>query len=250
MWGELPPFQEVNHEIHLLDENKRYTYHTPRCPLALRDELHAKINRYVDSGWWEPKSVPQAAPLLCVQKKDAKLRTVVNARQRNDNTVKDITLLPDQEVIWEDVTHATYRSKIDLIDAYDQVQVVARNVWKNTFATITGTYLSHVMWQGDCNAPATFQRLMTSIFRDVLGQFMHVYLDNIFVYSDSIEEHEEHLKVVFKHLREQKLYLKWQKCNLYVEKVDCLGHIIDGHGILYLSRTRNSKCPVDTHRLS
>jgi Reverse transcriptase (RNA-dependent DNA polymerase) len=53
--------------------------------------------------------------------------------------------------------------------------------------------VSHVMQQGDCNAPATFQRLMTWIFREHLGIFIRVYLDDIFVYSDTIEDHEGHL---------------------------------------------------------
>ena len=44
----------------------------------------------------------QAAPLLCIPKKDRKLRTVVDTQQQNDNTVKDVTPLPDQEVICED----------------------------------------------------------------------------------------------------------------------------------------------------
>jgi len=206
--GEMPPWREVNHEIHLYDENKRYIYHTPRCPLALRKELYEKVNRYVDSGWWEPKSVAQAAPLLCIPKRDGRLRTAIDARQRNDNTVKDVTLLPDQDIIREDVARARIRSKIDLTDAFEQVRVRIEDVSKNAFATITGTYLSHIMWIGDCNAPATFQRLMTSIFRDAIGRFMHIYLDDIFVYSESIEEHEEHLRVVFERLRQAKLYLK------------------------------------------
>jgi hypothetical protein len=179
-----------------------------------RDELHTKINRYVGSGWWEPRSVMQAVPLLCNPKKDGKLRTVVDARQRNNNTIKDVTPLPDQEVIREDVARAKFHSKIDLTDAYKQVRVRPEDVEKNAFATITGTFVSHVMWIGDCNAPATFQRLMTTIFRDAIGRSMHVYLDNIFVYSNSIEEHEEHLCLIFERLREHQLYLKWAKCDL------------------------------------
>jgi len=142
------------------------------------------------------------APLLCIPKKDGKLRTVVDARQWNNNTVKDVTPLPDQEVICEDVAQAKYRSKIDLTDAYEQVHVCIEDVKKNAFATITGTFVSHVMWIGDCNAPATFQQLMTTIFHDAIGCSMHVYLDNIFVYSNSIEEHEEHLCLMFERLRE------------------------------------------------
>jgi hypothetical protein len=99
------------------------------------------------------------------------------------------------------------------------------------FATISGTYVSLVMQQGDCNALATFQHLMTAIFRDVIGKFMHCYLDNIFVYSNSVKEHEQHLKIVLDRLRENSLYLKWSKCNLYAKTVDCLGHIIDDRGI-------------------
>jgi hypothetical protein len=105
--------------------------------------------------------------MLCIRKKDSHLRTVVDARQRNENTVKDITPLPDQEVIREDVARGRIRSKIDLSDAYDQVCVRTEDVDKTAFTTIMGTYVSHVMQQGDCNAPATFQRLMTSIFRDI-----------------------------------------------------------------------------------
>jgi hypothetical protein len=221
----------VNHEIHLIDEDKQYTYHLPRVPHALREQFHDKINRYINAGWWEPRSVSQAAPMLCVNKKDGKLRTVIDAWQRNENTIKDVTPLPDQDMIREDVARGKIRSKVDLSNAYEQVRVRTEDVWKTTFATIAGTYVSLIMQQGDCNAPATFQRLMTSIFRDVIGKFLHVYLDDIFIYSDTPEEHEVHLCIVFERLRSNQLYLKWSKCDLYAEQVDCLGHIIDKDGI-------------------
>jgi hypothetical protein len=95
--------------------------------------------------------------MLCIHKKDKHLHTVVDARQRNDNMVKDVTPLPDQEVIREDVAWAKFRSKIDLSDAYKQVHVRTEDIDKTAFATIAGTYISHIMQQGDCNAPATFQ---------------------------------------------------------------------------------------------
>ena len=92
---------------------------------------------------------------MCVAKKNGKLRTVVDARQQNDNTVKDVTPLPDQELIREDVAQAQYRSKINLADTYEQVWVQPEDVPKMAFTTITGTYISNVVQQGDCNAPAT-----------------------------------------------------------------------------------------------
>ncbi|KAF8229805.1 hypothetical protein L208DRAFT_1284849 [Tricholoma matsutake] len=74
-WNEvvLPPWQEVSHSIHLINESKRYHYHLPQCPNALRDEFYVKVNRYANAGWWEPKLVPQAAPMLCIRKKDNRL---------------------------------------------------------------------------------------------------------------------------------------------------------------------------------
>jgi len=95
---------------------------------------------------------------------------------------------------------------------------------------ISGTYISNVMQQGDCNAPATFQQLIMSIFHDIIGRFLHVYLDNIFIFN-SPEEHKQHLQIVFEPLCTNSLFLKWSKCNLYTDKVDCLGHIIDKDGI-------------------
>ena len=62
--------------------------------------------------------------------------------------------------------------------------------------------VSLIMQQGDCNAPSTFQRLMTVVFHDYIARFVHVYLDDIFIYSSSIEEHKKHLELVF-----NKLYL-------------------------------------------
>ena len=84
---------------------------------------------------------------------------------------------------------------------------------------------------GDCNAPSTFQRLMTAIFQDCISRFVHVYLDNIFIYLCSIEEHEKHLGIVFQQLRDHHLFLSKSKVDLYSKRLECLGHIIDDWGI-------------------
>jgi hypothetical protein len=94
-----------------------------------------------------------------------------------------------------------------------------------------GMYHSNIVQHGNCNTPATFQRLMTYIFRDVIGHFLHVYLDDIFIYSNSVKEHEDQLKLVFNQLCNNHFFLKWKKCELYAKKIECLGHIIDDSGI-------------------
>jgi hypothetical protein len=145
--------------------------------------------------------------------------------------VKDVTPFPDQDLIHLDVARATYCSKIDLSDVYEQVCVEPEDLWKTVFSTVQGVYESLVMQQGDCNAPSTFQRLMNSIFQEYIGIFIHVYLDDIFVFSQSIEEHQNHLELILSKLQEHSLYLHADKCELYAEEVECLGHMINEHGL-------------------
>ena len=161
---KLPPFRGINHRIILMDDNKHHNYYLPRCPDALKPQLMEKIEKYTRAGWWEAKTVPQAAPMLCIPKKNGKLHTVIDCRKRNDNTVKDVTPFPEQDQIRLDVARAKFRSKIDMSDAYEQIRIEPEDVNKTAFATVYGTYISHTMQQGDCNAPATFQRIMTMVF--------------------------------------------------------------------------------------
>jgi len=135
--------------------------------------------------------------MLCILKKNGKLRTVFDLCQQNDNTEKDISPFPDQDAIWHDVACAAYHSKLDMSEAYEQIHIQPEDIHKTAFATIFGTSVSQVMQQGDCNAPLTFQRLMTAVFREYIANFVHIYLDDIFIYSPAIEEHEEHLRIVF-----------------------------------------------------
>ena len=131
--------------------------------------------------------------MLCIPKKNGTLRTVFDLRQQNDNTWKDVTPFPEQDAIRHDVTCAKFRSKLDMTEAYEQTRIKPEDVRKTTFSTIFGTFQSRVIQMGDCNAPSTFQWLMTATFRDYIGKFIHVYLDDIFIFSNSIEEHIEHI---------------------------------------------------------
>jgi len=191
--AKVPPLHKVNHWICLVDKGKQYAYHLPCCPDSLNPQLAEKIQLYTSAKWWIMASVPQAAPMLCILKKTGKSRTVIDCRKHNDNMVKDVTPFPDQDQIRMDVTRAGYRSKIDLSNMYEQVCVEPEDVKKTAFSTIFGTFLSQVMQQGDCIAPATFQRLMTVVLREYIGQFIHVYLNDIFMFSNTLEEHERHL---------------------------------------------------------
>ena len=74
----LPPIREVNHKINLIDPEKHIHYHLPKCPEHFREELSQKIERYTTAQWWIPAVAHQVVPMLCILKKNGKLRTVFN----------------------------------------------------------------------------------------------------------------------------------------------------------------------------
>ena len=72
---------------------------------------------------------------------------------------------------------------------------------------------------------------MTTTFRDYIGKFIYVYLDNIFIFSNSLKEHIEHIILALLRLREAHFFLSKSKVDLFSNNVDCLGHVIDDKGI-------------------
>lgn len=144
---------------------------------------------------------------------------------------RDMTPFPDQDMIRSDVARVAYRSKIDMSDAYEQVRITPEDVWKTVFSTPFGCFVSLTMQQGDCNAPSTFQRLITAILRDIIARVVHNYLDDIFVFTRTIRAHLHALYEVFMRLRANHLYLSPRKVLPFAEKLDCLGHLIDDQGI-------------------
>jgi hypothetical protein len=74
----------------------------------MKQELMEKMKKYTATGWWEPIQTDQVAPMLCILKKNGKLCMTVDFQQCNDNTVRDITPLPDQDQIRMDVARVKY----------------------------------------------------------------------------------------------------------------------------------------------
>ncbi len=119
----LPPLHIINHEIPLINPNLKIIHRVAKCPEPLRDELKEKVDRYLKAGCWIRMELPSSTPLMIAFKKSGKIRTVIDARQCNDNMLSDSTPMPDQETIRNDVARAKFRTKIDLSDAYEQIRI-------------------------------------------------------------------------------------------------------------------------------
>ena len=73
------------------------------------------------------------------------------------------------------------------------------------------------------NAPATFQRVISHLFRLEMYTFAICYLDDILVYSKTWEEHLGHIEVAMMRLEEAGFQLNTGKCKLFINEINLLG---------------------------
>ncbi|GBM63808.1 Retrovirus-related Pol polyprotein from transposon 297 [Araneus ventricosus] len=88
-----------------------------------------------------------------------------------------------------------------------------------------GLWQSKVMPFGLCDAPATFERLMETVLRELTSEACLVYLDDIIV-GRTFEEHLNNIRKVFQRVQKANLKLCPKKCRFFRKEVSYLGHII------------------------
>ncbi|XP_028058191.1 uncharacterized protein LOC114262049 [Camellia sinensis] len=81
------------------------------------------------------------------------------------------------------------------------------------------------------NAGATYQRMVTKMFKDQLGKTMEAYIDDMVVKSKLVEHHLRDLEQVFGILKTHKLRLNTLKCAFGVGSGKFLGYMVTRWGI-------------------
>lgn len=73
---------------------------------------------------------------------------------------------------------------------------------------------------------------MNRVFHQYLDQFVIAFINNILIYFTIKEENAWHLRIVLQSIREHQLFTKFSKCEICLEEVKFLGHIISSDGVL------------------
>ena len=219
----LPRRKPYDHAIDLEPgTSPAYSKIYPLAP-AERDALAEFVEDNLRKGYIRPSKSPAAAPVFFVKKKDGTLRMVVDYRKLNEITVKNRYPLPLTMELVDALQKAKVFTTLDLRWGYHNVRIKEGDEWKAAFRTRQGHFEPTVMTFGLTNAPATFQHMMNDIFKDLIGVYVIIYLDDLLIFSEDESEHEEHVKEVLRRLRENDLFCKPEKCKFRQREVEYLG---------------------------
>ena len=143
-------------------------------------------------------------------------------------------------------------TKLDLRNAYHLVRIREGDECKMAFNTPTGHWEYLLMPFGLTNAPAVFQTLVNDILRDMINNFVFVYLDDILIFSKDRKDHTIHVRRVLQRLLENRLFVKAEKCEFSVSSTTFLGYVIASGSISMDPEKVKAveEWPTPTHRKS
>ena len=122
-------------------------------------------------------------------------------------------------------------SFLDALSGYHQIPMHPPDAEKTSFIMPHELYCYNVMPLGLKNAGATYQRLVTKMFRPLLDSTMEVYIDDILVKSKQRSDHATHLQQAFNLLREYGMKLNPLKCAFGVRAGKFLGFMVTQRAI-------------------
>ncbi|GBG65018.1 hypothetical protein CBR_g49087 [Chara braunii] len=230
-YSGIPPERGVEHSIQLVPDYRVHHQAPYRLSIPEATELKRHLEELLRLGFIKPSNSPWDAPVLFARKADETLRLCIDYRGLNRYTVKNNYPMPRADELFDHLAGNRFFTKIDLRRGYHQIRVATEDQSKTAFRSRFGHNEFTVMPFGLTNAPATFQTTMNDIFRDILEEYVLVYLDDILVYSRTLEDHLRHLRDVLQRLRKHGLYAKLSKCRFAQRKVNFLGHHVSDQGL-------------------
>lgn len=224
------PNKKVFHEISTTTPTTPYQ-HPYRVSVPKQEYIEQEVQKLLKEGKIQHSASPYGAPVVLPTKKDGTYRFAIDYRKLNAITVKDRFPLPRIDDLIDKVAGCKYFATLDAKSGYHQVSMLEKDIPKTAFVTSSGQYEWRVMPFGLCNAPATFQRMMNNILRDLIPKKCLVYIDDILVFGKTWEDFVKHFAEVLHRLAQAGIILNEKKCKVGFEEIEFLGHSISEQGI-------------------
>ncbi|KAI5338924.1 hypothetical protein L3X38_018196 [Prunus dulcis] len=141
--------------------------------------------------------------------------------------------MPMVDMRVDGAAHNQMLSFMDGNAGYNQIMVAEEDIHKTTFMCPghIGAFEYMVMPFGLRNAGATYQRPMNSVFHDMIGHSLEVYIDDVVIKSPEEGYYVSNLRKAFLRMRQHKLKMNPKKCVFRVQAENFLGFLVRHRGI-------------------
>lgn len=202
-----------------------------RIPFALRSRIEEQINELLRLDIIERVEGASVwvSPIVPVPKGPNGIRLCVDMRRANEAVLHEKHPIPVIEDVAPLLKDATVFSKVDLKQAYHQIELAPESREITTFGTHLGLFRYKRLMFGLKCAPEIFQRIVENILSGLKGVFN--YLDDLLIFGRTPEEHDANLKAVLQRLSDVGFVINPGKCQFRKNEVTFLGHIIGSNSI-------------------
>lgn len=191
-------------------------------------EVDTQIQEWLDKGIIRPSTSEFSSPLVLVKKKNGNTRICIDFRKLNKQVVRDRYPLPLIEDQIDKLQEARVFSSIDLRNGFFHVAVDPASRKYTGFVTPDGHYEFVRTPFGFCNSPASFQRYINSVFRELVRRkIVAIYMDDVVILAENEEEALQRLILVLETAEEHGLEINWEKCQFLSRKIVYLGYEIE-----------------------
>ncbi|XP_061909872.1 uncharacterized protein K02A2.6-like [Entelurus aequoreus] len=228
---ELGCMENITVKLHVKPDTKPVFLRARPVPYAIRSKVETDLDALVKNGVLEPVTTSEwATPIVPVQKKNGGIRTCGDFKVTvNPALIAEQYPLPLIDDLFAGLSGGQKFSKIDLNQAYLQMQVDEQSREMLTINTHKGLFRYCRLPFGITSAPALFQRAMDQILCGLAG--VQCYLDDILCTGANDEDHLHNLDATLQRLREYGLRVRKEKCDFFQSSVEYLGHVIDAKGL-------------------
>lgn len=197
----------------------------------IKSKVEDELDRMVQAGILKPVNTSRwATPVVPVLKSDGSIRICGDFSVTvNPRILIDEHPLPTHEELFAKMAGCRYFSKIDLKQAYLQLELREEDKEILTLNTSKGLYQCNRLMYGVASAPEIWQRTIESILKDIPDNT--VFLDDIKIASISRNRHIEVLKLVLERLSKFNMRINLEKCVFLKDQISYCGHVISKDGI-------------------
>ena len=201
-----------------------------QIPIPLEVAVEQKIDQWLSLGIIEQVATSEwISPLVVAPKNNGEVRLCVDMRQANKAVIREKFVMPTVENLLPLLYGCGYFGKLDIKDAFHQLELAEWCRHITTFITKRGLFRFKRLMFGISCAPEIFQKVIQRVLLGLKNCFN--YLDDIIVFAKSREELVNFMNEVKGRLDSYNIVLNMEKCVFETTKLQFLGHTITKEGI-------------------